>query len=104
MRALVLGLRRYDFKDDDGQRVNGVSLHYVMPEASEEEDEYGHMPMKENLTPEMARQLSEVPAFYELEHKMRPGRNSKPTPTLTGITFAGPASLDSAPATSEQAS
>lgn len=104
MRAVVLGLRKYDFEDDNNQRVQGVSLNYVMPHPSEEDDVYGHLPMKESISPDLGRQLTEVPGVYELHHEMRPGRNSRPTPTLVGLSFVGPFPLDATPVASEEAS
>ncbi len=97
MRALVIGVRRYDFKDDSGDRVRGLTLHYVMPEASSEEDTQGYLPLREGISLDLASQIPEVPGYYDLRHEMRPGRNSRPTPTLVSLTFEGPAEVGTIP-------
>lgn len=104
MRALVIGLRRYDFKDDDGERVKGMTMHYVMPEGSGDEDTIGFLPVRESVSQEAAKGLAQVPGYYELYHEMRPGRNSRPTPTLVSMSFEGPADVGTTPAPQEEAS
>ena len=94
MRCLVLGARRYDFKDDDGARVEGVTLHYLTLDsalAGATDDQLGELPMQVSAPPSVFHQLTEVPAFYEVDFRQRPGRGGRPTLQAAGVSYQGAA-------------
>ncbi len=93
MRCLVLGARRYDFKDDGGARVEGVTLHYLTADQDGGSDQKGTVPLQVSAPPSVFHQLQEVPGSYEIDFRQRPGRGGKPTLTAAGLTFQGPVSF-----------
>lgn len=94
-RVLVFGARRYDFKDDDGGRVEGVTLHYLTLDGSEgEENQLGEIPFQCSAPVSMFHHFESSPAMYDVVFKQRPGRGGKPTLHATKVSYAGEASFD----------
>ena len=96
MRCLVLGARRYDFKDDDGGRVEGVTLHYLTLDGSQDGttgDQLGEIPLQVSAPASLFHQLTEVPALYDVDFRQRPGRGGRPTLQAAGVSYQGAASL-----------
>ncbi len=103
MRCLVLGARRYSFKDDDGDRVEGAKLHYLTLDAIDGEDldsdQRGEIPFEVSAPFTVFDQLGEVPAFYDVDFRQRPGRGGRPTLQVAGVSYLGACRLgESAPA------
>ena len=100
MRCLVLGVRRYSFKDDDGERVEGAKLHYLTLDASEDEDldvdQRGEIPFEVSAPLGLYDKLGEVPAFYDVDFRQRPGRGGRPTLQAAGVSYLGPCRLGDA--------
>lgn len=95
MRCLVLGARRYSFKDDDGSKVEGAKLHYLTLDASEDPDpdRVGEIPFEVSAPLSLFPELSEAPAYYDVEFRQRPGRGGRPTLQVAGVSYQGPVSL-----------
>ena len=96
MRCLVLGARRYDFKDDAGARVEGVTLHYLTLDGERDgttDDQLGRIPMQVSAPASVFHQLTEVPAFYDVDFRQRPGRGGRPTLQAAGVSYQGSARL-----------
>ena len=89
MRCLVLGARRYDFKDDDGGRVEGVTLHYLTLDSEQSSDQLGEVPLSCSAPPTLWHQLQDLPATYEVDFRQRPGRGGKPTVQAVGLSHLG---------------
>lgn len=85
MRCLVLGARRYDFKDDDGGRVEGVTLHYLTLDGSDDSDVKGEIPFSCSAPSDLYHQLERLPAYYDVDFRQRPGRGGKPTVQAVGV-------------------
>ncbi len=99
MRCLVLGARRYDFKDDDGARVEGAKLHYLTLDATEDAypdpDRVGEIPFEVSAPLALFEEFSQAPAFYDVEFRQRPGRGGRPTLQVAGVSYQGPVSFGS---------
>ena len=91
MECLVLGARRYDFKDDDGAPVKGVTLYYLTGDAEAEENQVGEIPMQVSAPLAVFHQLDQLPAVYDVQFKQRPGRGGRPTLQAVGLSYSGPA-------------
>lgn len=96
MRCLVLGARRYDFKDDDGARVEGVTLHYLTLDSEQSSDQRGEVPFSCSAPPGLFHQLEELPAMYDVDFRQRPGRGGKPTLQAVGVSYLGEPSFGDA--------
>jgi hypothetical protein len=88
-----LGVRRYDFKDDDGARVEGSTLHYLTLDSEQTDDQRGEIPMSCSAPPALFHQLGSVPGTYEVDFRQRPGRGGKPTVQAVGVAYLGGPSL-----------
>lgn len=95
MRCLVLGARRYSFRDDGGQRVEGATLHYLTLDGEDhaDEDQRGEIPMQVSAPLAVYQDVARVPAFYDVDFRQRPGRGGRPTLQAAGVSYQGPASL-----------
>ncbi len=97
MRCLVLGIRRYGFKDDgSGERVEGSKISYLTLDAEDEEDSRGEIPLEVSAPRSLFEKFDELPAFYDLDFRQRPGRGGKPTLQIAGLKYSGPASIGDA--------
>ncbi len=103
MRCLVLGARRYSFRSDDGERVEGATLHYLTldGEQGSSTDEVGEIPLAVSAPLSVYQDLRTAPAFYEVDFRQRPGKGGRPTLQATGVSYLGAASLGDALAPSE---
>ena len=92
----MLGIRRYGFKDDGGERVEGSKISYLTLDAEDEEDSRGEIPLEVSAARSMFEKFDELPGFYDLDFRQRPGRGGKPTLQLAGLKYSGPASIGDA--------
>lgn len=76
---LLLSARRYDFKDEAGKTVEGVTVSYCDPEEEPEADRLGLTQLQISGPREIWGQLAMVPGYYGMDFRQRPGRGGKPT-------------------------
>lgn len=96
MRCLVLGARRYSFKDDDGQLVEGAKLHYLTLDGEDEADSRGDIPLEVSAPIALFNDLQQLPGFYDIDFRQRPGRGGRPTLQVAGVGFERGVSFDGA--------
>jgi hypothetical protein len=85
--CLVLSARRYDFKDDAGKHVEGVTVTYLTAFCETEGDTRGCQPLSTSAPSSLWPQLERLPAYCDLDFKQRPGPKGKPTLQLVGVKF-----------------
>lgn len=85
--CLILGARRYSFKDEQGQQREGVTLTYLTGEVETEGDRLGASPMSISGPLDIWRDLRTLPGYYEMEMRQRPGKNGRPSLHLAGVRF-----------------
>ncbi len=85
--CLVLAARRYDFKGEDGGRVDGLTLTYVTDEAVDGDDQRGLAVMTTRLPIELFHQLQEVPGYYSIEFQTRPGPKGRPALQAVALAY-----------------
>jgi hypothetical protein len=94
MKLILFSARPWSFKDDKtGQQRDGVTVQYSDGIAVNAGNEKGIFPMTFSASPEIWHQLTTLPAVYECDLKMRPGKDNKATLTLTGVKFVEALSL-----------
>jgi hypothetical protein len=94
---LVLNAKRYSFKNDDGEQIEGTTLQYLEPgELVAEVNRRGADVMTITAPVDFYDQLSTLPGVYDLGFKQRPGKNGRPTLTVTSARFLSAAELVSA--------
>ena len=91
--CLVLSARRYDFKDDAGKQVAGVTVTYLTGEGTTEGDTLGMPPMNISAASEVWPGLATLPGWYEMDFKQRPGKGGKPALQLVKVKLVEPLEL-----------
>jgi hypothetical protein len=94
--CLLLAARRYDFKDEQGRRIEGVTLTYLTGDVDKAGDRLGQMPMSIPAPVDVWHQLQAVPGVYGIDFRQRPGKGGRPTLQAVGLEFLSAASLDTA--------
>ncbi len=89
-RCLVLSARQYDFKNDAGEAVEGVTVNYLTLDSPVDTETRGCPPLTINAAPQMWKQLENLPGFYDLDFKQRPGAKGKPVLMVTGAHYVAP--------------
>lgn len=85
---LVLNAKRYSFANDDGEKVEGCTLQYLEPgELVQEENRRGAEVLTITAPLDFYSQLTMIPGLYDLNFRQRPGKNGRPTLTVTGAKF-----------------
>jgi hypothetical protein len=91
---LVLNAKRYSFANDEGEKVEGTTLQYLDPEeTAQEANRQGVEVMTISAPLGFYEQLPALPGFYDLTFKQRPGKNGRPTLTVTSASFIETARL-----------
>lgn len=91
---LVLNAKRYSFSNDDGEKVEGTTLQYLEPgELVAEENRRGAEVLTITAPVDFFDQLSTLPGLYDLNFRQRPGKNGRPTLTVTSARFLSSSEL-----------
>ncbi len=88
--CVLLSARKYEFADDKGRPVQGVTLNYLTDDVEQEPDRRGLSPMTINAPLELWHQLGQVPGVYELDFKQRPGLKGRPQLSVVAAKFRAP--------------
>lgn len=96
MKLILFSARPWSFTDEKtGEMRNGVTVQYSDGIAVNAGKEKGIFPMTMSAAPELWAQLTTLPAVYECDLKMRPGKDNKAQLTLGSAKFVEPLSLAS---------
>lgn len=85
--CVLLSARRYDFNDDQGKRVEGVTIAYLTGDVDNENDRRGAAPLTISAPSEVFSTLGPLPGVYDVDFKQRAGKNNRPTLMITGVKF-----------------
>jgi len=91
--CLVLGARCYDFQDEGGKRVVGVTVNYVTNDVETAADRRGCSPLTISGPQELWRDLGPLPGYYEVDFKQRPGKGGRPQLQVVKLRFLAPLDL-----------
>lgn len=75
--VLILGYRPYSFVNDNGEKLEGVSVHYIGTEKAKKGTFVGHNPQKTSLKMEALNDLKDLnypiyaDCFYEIDPSSR---------------------------------
>ncbi len=78
MNYLVLNVREYSFKADDGKRVEGATVTYIDPTSEPSEGEKGFAPLSISATLDQSRTFTAVPGYYDMSFGQRRGAKGRP--------------------------
>ncbi len=85
--CVLLSARKYDFNDDAGKRVEGVTISYLTGDVETAGDRRGASPLTINAPTEVFSLLGPLPGLYDVDFKQRAGKNNRPTLMITGVHF-----------------
>jgi hypothetical protein len=85
--CVLLSARKYDFNDDAGKRVEGVTISYLTGDVETTGDRRGAAPLTINAPSEVFALLGPLPGLYDVDFKQRAGKNNRPTLMITGVQF-----------------
>lgn len=85
--CLVLAARRYDFKDEAGKQIDGITVTYITDEVQADGDTRGCQPINITAASNCWPDLVRLPAYYDLDFKQRPGPKGRPTLQLVNLQF-----------------
>lgn len=85
-RYYVLGVRRYNFKDDAGKEIAGVKVFYIdEADIQNTNTTKGNIPLSissSNLA--LWNHFTTLPQYYQLEFDIKAGAGNKPVLVLKG--------------------
>lgn len=85
MEVLLLGIKPYDFKNDDGERVSGNKVFYITEDKID--GIVGHAPMIISVGEDVVPFITVLPAIYNLNCTTKVGRNNKAELVVKGATL-----------------
>lgn len=91
---IVTGVRSFNFVNDDGEKVQGVTVYYL--DSFNEDSEYGKGHTSLNLTmigDHMAK-FPELPGVYDLNFRQARDQKGRPVLRLQGVEFVRPHDLE----------
>jgi hypothetical protein len=86
----VLQARRYEFKDDDGRLIEGVTLIYLTGDVEKTGNRRGCAPLTVSAPVEIFADLGPLPGIYGMDFKQRPGKGGRPSLQVVGLHFQTP--------------
>lgn len=89
-KCLVLSARQYEFKNDAGESVAGITLNYLTLDLPIDGNTRGCPPLTINAPAQMWPHLETLPGYYDLDFRQRPGPKGKPVLMVTGAHFVEP--------------
>lgn len=95
-RCLVLSARQYDFKDDAGKSVEGVTVNYLTLDEPTDGATRGCPPMTISAPSGLWPQMTTLPGYYDLDFRQRPGLKGKPVLMVVAARLVQPLRLSDA--------
>mgnify|MGYP001039774177 CR=1 FL=1 len=86
-KVMVVGVKTYSFNNDANQKVEGARVSYLTSIPSNKSNELGFLPLQSIVSLDVVNSLKEIPAIYDVNYDMVPGRNNKPEMIITGFEF-----------------
>jgi hypothetical protein len=93
--VLILCARRYQFRDDQGRNVEGVTLSYVTDDLQIGGDRLGLEPLTVTAPLELFQSLTQVPGVYQMDFRQRPGPKGRPVLQVAAVAFLRPSQVAS---------
>lgn len=101
-KYVVLGVRRYSFRNEQGQQVEGMRVTYL--DALEDStNAKGFSPLTIGCDNSRWNEFSRVPGMYDLDFRQRPDSKGKPVLVLGESRFLQDVAFDEVKTTPEKA-
>lgn len=92
-KHIVTGIRPFNFANDNGEKVEGVTVYYL--DTHNEKSDYGrgHTALNLTLIGDHLDKFVELPAVYDLNFRQSRDSKGRPTLRLQDLEFVEPFSL-----------
>lgn len=91
---IVTGVRPFNFKDDNGNFVQGVTVFYLDTVNEDSDFGKGHAALNLTLIGDHVSKFKTVPAVYELNFRQARDSKGRPTLRLDDAEFIQPFNLE----------
>jgi len=93
-KHIVTGVRPFNFLNDAGEKVQGITVHYL--DTVNENSEYGkgHAALNLTMIGEHESKFKQIPGIYELDFRQARDQKGRPVLKLQEVVFHKPYSLD----------
>lgn len=87
--VLLTGVKKYNFKNGDGEVIKGAKISYLVADSDSDGDNItGHLPRQASIKDlSMVAHLVEVPGVYDANFKTVSGANNKDELKIVGFDF-----------------
>lgn len=91
---IVTGVRPFNFANDDGEKVQGITVYYL--DTVNENSEYGkgHSALNLTLIGDHSDKFSVIPGIYDLTFRQARDNKGRPTLRLQDAEYLQPFSLE----------
>lgn len=92
-KSIVMSYQVYDFTNDNGDQVSGVSI-YLLSDELTGENQGGYRVGKFNIDLKTLQKLKSVPCVVDAHFDMRVNAKNEPSIVLKDINFVKPFGID----------
>lgn len=92
-KHLVTGVRSFNFVNDDGEKIQGVTVHYLDNENENSEYSKGHTSLNLTMIGDHLDKFKQMPGVYDLNFRQDRDKRGRPVLRLQDATFVKPFDL-----------
>lgn len=92
-KHIVTGVRPFNFANDDGEKVQGVTVFYLDTHNESSEYAKGHTALNLTLIGDHLNKFKQLPGVYDLDFRQSRDSKGRPTLRLQDLEFVKPFSL-----------
>lgn len=91
---IVTGVRPFNFVNDDGEKIQGVTVHYLDTVNENSDFGKGHAALNLTLIGDHMAKFPELPAVYDLSFRQARDQKGRPVLKLQEVEYVEPFSLE----------
>ncbi|CAM3319457.1 hypothetical protein FITA111629_15585 [Filibacter tadaridae] len=93
-KHIVTAIRPFNFANDDGEKVQGVTVYYL--DTTNENSEYGqgHAALNLTLIGEHSQKFTKLPGVYDLDFRQARDTKGRPVLKLQDVQYLKPFNLE----------
>lgn len=93
--CIILSVKKYDFKNDEGQQITGAKVSYVNLVPSAESSIEGCPPIQVSIDTSLINTFKDLPCHAQIQYTMGVGKNNKPELKVSGFKYLSPVNFNS---------
>ena len=91
-KFVVIGLQKFDFKDDDGRTIKGNTIYFL--DKSNRESYRGLRIGKISIPDGLTKAFTALPGLYELDFSVRIGAGGRTIATVNSVEFISEVNIE----------